>query len=217
MEQANDEKDLKVALKDLKNTSDQIVPIGLEIIEANGCIYTFDLFAHSVLNRGLSLINGFIHAIETENFLCAAPLVRMHLDNLLRFYASYIVDDMGEFAMKVLNGEKIKDLKDKNGNKMTDYYLVKEVTKRLPWVERVYEETCGYVHLSDKHIFNAVAPVKGKEKTIHVHVSGKDKNVPDRLRIEATEIMLEVTKQIFVLMKIWIDHKKTLIVKDVDV
>lgn len=205
---ATQSQELVTTLQELKTISDTIVPVGMESINANGATYVFDLFAHAVLNRSLSIISGFIAAIESENFLCAAPLVRMHLDNLLRYYASQLVDNSSDFAMKVLEGESIRSMKDINGKKMTDSHLVKEVSKKLPWVERVYEETCGYVHLSDKHIFNAVAAIKGK-RTIRVHISGKDENVPDELRTEAVQIMIEVTKQLINLVYGWINYKKS--------
>jgi hypothetical protein len=70
-------------------------------------LYPLDLLAIAVMDRGLSLIFGFIAQIRTNNFTCAAPLVRMHLDNVLRFYAAYISEDPHEFTFKVFEGNHI--------------------------------------------------------------------------------------------------------------
>jgi hypothetical protein len=126
-------------------------------------IYPLDLLTNAIMDRSLSLIFGFTSQIRTNNYLCAAPLVRLHLDNLLRVYASYIVKDPHDFAMKVFKGQHVRNLKDQHGNRMTDKYLVEQLTKEYKWIENVYNETSGFVHFSNKHILSSSEIIDEKE------------------------------------------------------
>ena len=79
----------------------------------------------------------------------------MQLDTALRFYAGFIVHEPHEFAMNVLKGDRIDKMKDKDGNRMTDRYLVTQLANEYPWVEEVYERASNYVHYCLKLIFSA--------------------------------------------------------------
>src|SRR4030042_4221936 len=78
-------------------------------------IYYMDFYALAVINRSISLIRGFSSLIKSRNYLSALHLVRPQMDNLIRFYAAFIVDEPHDFVKRVINGEKIKDLKDQDG------------------------------------------------------------------------------------------------------
>lgn len=64
----------------------------------NSNIFPLDLMGISVSKRSMSLIKGFIEMIRQENFICAAPMLRMQLDNSLRFYAAFLVENPHELA-----------------------------------------------------------------------------------------------------------------------
>ncbi len=144
---------LKGQLK--KNAKDIILVDG-------GNIFSVDLFAISVIHRSLLLIAGFCLLIKKSNFLSAAPIIRLYLDTLLQFYALSIVKDPNEFAMKKLNGKQTNNLKDRDGNKMTDGYLLSQIAKEkeFEWVENVYKETSKFIHFIDKHILSACTKIK---------------------------------------------------------
>ena len=48
-----------------------------------GAVYPLDLLAHAVLHRSLCLVSGFCLLVRSGNFVCAAPLVRLQMDNLI--------------------------------------------------------------------------------------------------------------------------------------
>jgi hypothetical protein len=58
-----------------------------------GDLYGFDLLAVATLNPSMCLLRGFCDLIASENFIAAAPLLRMQLDNCLRFYAGWLVSE----------------------------------------------------------------------------------------------------------------------------
>ena len=59
-------------------------------------LFQFDLLVSAVLNRSLALMNGFQLLIINNNYICAAHLVRLHLDSLMRLSAAWLVDDPNE-------------------------------------------------------------------------------------------------------------------------
>lgn len=136
---------LRVAKKDHLDVAKEMIK--------GGDLFTLDFLAVATLNRSLCLMAGFCTLIKTKNMIAAAPLLRMQLDDCLRFSAAWIVDKPHAFASEVLGGVPIRKLKDRDGNRMTDGYLLKKLAVQYPWVTSVYEHSSGYVHLSDKHAF----------------------------------------------------------------
>ncbi len=61
----------------------------------------------------MSLIKGFVEMIKQENLICAIPLLRLQLDNSLRFYAAFLVENPHELASHFIEGEAIRRLTEK--------------------------------------------------------------------------------------------------------
>ncbi|MBF9252430.1 hypothetical protein I2I11_03915 [Pontibacter sp. 172403-2] len=178
-------------LKRLECFESKVKQSAIVLIQSGKGMYDLDILANAVLNRALSTISGFLLLTRANNFHCAAHLVRTHLDTYLRFTGAWLVEDPHEFARNVLKGEHIRNMKDRTGAKMTDMYLKTKLSQIHPWVEKVYEETSGYIHLSNKHVFNS--SILKDESTSAFSISSEDLFVSDKLRIEATELMIEIT------------------------
>lgn len=196
-------------LSELEGFRRRLFDLGKEMFEPGKVgLYQLDLLATAVMDRGLSLIFGFTSQIRANNFTCAAPLVRMHLDNVLRFYAAYISDDCHEFTMKVFKGEHIRNLKDRDGKKMTDRYLVEKMSIEHPWMQKVYETTSGYVHLSNTHIFNSSRLKDFEKGIIEFSISEQDRWLTKDSKIEATECMIEITEVLYSYLAGWSQTKR---------
>lgn len=179
----------------LRSGIDAQLQLGLRIMNAYGrALYPLDFLSSAVLHRSMSLISGFCEMIEAKNFICAAPLLRLQIDNLLRFYAAFVVTDPHEFAMEVVKGKQVRSLRDASGKKMTDRHLVTLLSKEYDWLERVYEHTSGYIHLSSKHIFNTLGNNGDAEGEIDMYIGQSDNYISDSIRLEAVEGMIEITK-----------------------
>lgn len=147
-----------------------------EVFEAfGGAMYGMDLLAAGALNRSKAHIAGFRDLVQVKNLICAGALLRLQLDTALRFHAAFLVEQPHEFAVAVLGGERVRNLKDRDGKKMTDAYLVEKLGREFDWVPRVYERSSGYVHLSATHLLSAMGPTElhHSEQSISIRVGSR--------------------------------------------
>lgn len=93
------------------------------------------------------------------------------------------------------------------GRYMTDSYLVKVLSAEEPQVSKVYKQTSGYVHLSEKHIFNATRLSSDDKRTLELRIGCGDPFVPDNLYLEAIEAFKATTDLLFRYINGWIFTK----------
>lgn len=183
---------LEEEIKKLESKENQLLEIAKKLNSGN--FYPLDFLSNAVINRSLKLIFGFTTLLKDENFIAASHLVRCHLDNIIRFSASWIVNDPHDFATKVIDGIKIDSLTDKNGKLMKDWYLRNLLNEEHPWITNVYKQSSGYIHFSNKHIFNSIQSVESKERIMQFSFSKKDNDIDENLKIEAIQCMGEITE-----------------------
>lgn len=191
-------------LEDLEKLNDAHLEQGKAIMKAfGGAVYAFDLLSFAVLNRSMSLTSGFITLMRKDNFVAAAPLIRIQLDNFLRYVAGWLVSDPHGFAVKILSGKHIKNIKTKEGKRMTDRFLVDEFSKEFKWIKSVYKNTSGYIHLSDKHMLINITELDSKQRTITSKISDKDDHIPEKFKVEAVVAFTEITKLVLYRTNSW--------------
>lgn len=108
----------------------------------------------SILRRAVDLNNAFITLTDSGNYIAAAPLLRLQLDNMLYCYARTIAANDNDFLVGFMDGSNWKEIIDKDGNKLSDDYLLDLISKRFGTDEfkRVYKESSKFIHLSTSHI-----------------------------------------------------------------
>lgn len=108
----------------------------------------------SILHRAVDLNNAFITLTDSGNYIAAAPLLRLQLDNMLYCYARTIAANDNDFLVGFMDGSNWKEIIDKDGNKLSDDYLLDLISKRFGTDEfkRVYKESSKFIHLSTSHI-----------------------------------------------------------------
>jgi hypothetical protein len=199
--------DVELALKELEITQNELLNSFMRLAQAyGGAVYPLDLLANAVGKRSMALIAGFCSLIRAKNFICAASLVRLHLDTLLRFAAAWMVDNPHEFASAVFDGTHIRKMKDKHGKLMTDQYLVSRLSVDEPWITRVYENTSGYIHLSRTHILSTHGPKEGTGN-LSIVIGTEDEFIPEIRRLEACAAMIHITKLILWYVDGWCKTK----------
>ena len=96
-------------LKDSKNYYFQIIEEYKDVFKRDCNIFYF-LFVTSVVNRSLSINRGFQLLTEDNNYLCAIPLMRMQIDNCIRFFGLELVNSPNDYIENWTKGEKISRL-----------------------------------------------------------------------------------------------------------
>lgn len=104
------------------------------------------------LDRSIRLARGFILMLESRNLSCCGAILRLIIDNCLRLYAINIADDTDSAVNTILTGGKISDLKDKQGKKMSDAYLYKQLEQHDLCISKIYKDASGFIHFSDKAV-----------------------------------------------------------------
>ena len=173
----------------------------------NSKLYTMDLFAWGVNNRALQLCKGFNSLIKDQNYISAIPLIRLQLDNVLRFFASTLVSDYNDFFIHYLDGKQIRDYKDSKGKPLTDNYLAKNLDKYFKGTLQLYKDTSGFIHLSDRHFFASVRRTGNQERTVQMALGNSVDNFSVEQKLDFVNTMFEVSKLVIVIVEQW-RHEK---------
>ena len=148
------------SLDELLKSRNKLLDTTRQMLSAyKGTMYPLDLFAIGAVKRSLSTLSGFKLLIESWNMISARALLRIQLDTALRFYAAYLANDPHDFAMKVIKGEQINKMKDRDKQLMSDAYLVSKMSAELPWLSVVYKNLSGYIHLSGSHMYDSAEKI----------------------------------------------------------
>ena len=183
------------------------------MIEAGGRkLRALDFVAAPVSNRALSLASAYVTLTSTGNYLAAVSLIRLQLDNALRFFAATLVADSDDFALHFLSGKAIRDYADIHGKKLTDNYLAQQLEKCFPGTLSLYRETCGYIHLSEQHVSPTITHTTdawvgmNTPATVGLQVGNMDTFSMEE-KIDFSRTMLEVSKLVLIVLEGW-KHEK---------
>ncbi|MES9949357.1 MAG: hypothetical protein ABW118_10390 [Candidatus Thiodiazotropha sp.] len=149
-------------------------------------MYICDLVMLGLMDRNIGIVESMPKLIEDENIHAFAPLLRVQLDGLLRLHAFRLVENAEDLAHHIIKGNELRGFKDRKGKKLTDRYLVNSLKLELPWVESMYDKLCGWVHLSDTHVFTAATEGKS-EGSIYIGIGRYRQRIPPALIKEAIE------------------------------
>lgn len=202
--------ELNNLLIELKSEDSKLIEIGKNLIEVNG-MTEFTFFCNSILNRTINLNRGYITLVNDNNYIAAAPLVRLNLDSLIRLFASTQSEfDVDTFAKNVRKGDVIRKMKYYKNHKerLTDaklIELIKEI-KGFKWTEQIYEAGSGYVHLSNQHFYSSIKIV-GSDK-VESGIRRTDEFVSEKEKIAGTYYMQQSSKGIRIFINDWIEERK---------
>ena len=192
----------------LDKLDDEFIQSSMRILNAgNGNMYTIDLLSSAVNNRALQLTKGFLVLAKENNFISAIPLIRLQLDNALRFFATTLVSNYNDFFLHYLGGKPIRDYKDAKGQKLTDNYLAKTLDVHFPGALKLYNDTSGHIHLSDRHFFATTAKVNDEDRTIQMAVGPAINNFTEHDKMDFVTTMIEVSKLVIIVVEQWRHHK----------
>lgn len=123
-------------------------------------------FTFSIIHRAIELNRGFKNLCDSNNWITAINLIRLQADNCMRLYALGLVSDRLDFYNRVMKGEHIRNIKDGDGNRMTDSYLAKKLDILYPGFRLLYGNSSGLIHFSKEHIDINNDKIESKEDFI---------------------------------------------------
>lgn len=194
-----DEAYLNEIFEDLYKLETSFLKEASIFLQPNTNTYLLDFYYSAIINRSISLISGFITLSKENNYVSSVPLIRIQIDNCLRFYATTLVNDCDAFFMDFMKGKHVGNIQDGNGKKMHDTYLVEKLDIHFPGIHKLYKNTSGYVHLSNKHAFLQTKIME--ERTIGIRIGNFDfYNIDKKVdfaynMFKASEILLDLVKQ----------------------
>ncbi|NLD46203.1 MAG: hypothetical protein GX660_03250 [Clostridiaceae bacterium] len=165
-----------------------------------------DLCFSALLDRSMKLSRGFSQMIKDKNLTCAGALLRLQMDNCMRLCAIYIAEDEDAVISTIIDGGKISTHKDKQGKKMSDFYLKNQLQQYDDKFSVVYDNASGYVHFSNKAFYQSINPEEGNHISIRVGLENEDK--VNSALIECVEAYLYFTDLFYKLINIAVDSKK---------
>jgi hypothetical protein len=197
------------SLEELENRRNRLLKLTKEMISAfEGKMYGVDIFAIGAVKRAISTAAGFRLLVESWNMICARALLRMQIDTALRFSSVFLVKKPHDFVLEVLKGRQINKLKDKDGNKMTDAYLVSKLATGYSWLPVVYKNLSGYVHLSEHHLFDSIEHINDESRTVSWAITEEDTKFPDFSWTEVVACFNESTDIFIKYLNGWIFTKE---------
>ena len=131
------------------------------VVRVHDPIHPIDHVIATVLKRSVALTQAFLHLWDQGNEFAAMPLIRLQLDSVLRISAFRLVDDSMPLTLHMAEGEEpfhkfeIKDENDKRIG-LRDSDLRAKLKDKYEYLDSIYEQTSGYVHLSRDHLLRVV-------------------------------------------------------------
>jgi len=87
---------------------------------------------------------------------------------------------------------------------------VKTLSRDLPWVDSVYTNTSGFIHLSDRHFYVTLDENKKTDDAleIQIRISATEQALPEEKFFEVTGAYLECTRLIVSYLQAWVARDK---------
>ncbi|OAK53816.1 hypothetical protein A3K89_22110 [Rhodococcoides kyotonense] len=180
--------------------------VGLHVVSAGeGKIFTADLAVMAMLQRGYGVLDALIDAVDNYNMHAAAPLLRLQLDTLFR--VSYMANhaEADSLAIRLLNGEEFRSMRDADGKKLTDGRLQELAAAHHDWAIAVYRETSGWVHFSLSHM--KATTQTGDDGSIFMGIPLRPTVLPVSLWLEVLGAAVQATDEIFEYVRRWAETK----------
>jgi hypothetical protein len=159
-------------------------------------------FMSSAINRAMNINRGFITLTKDDNYSCAIPLMRLMIDNCMRFWGITLVDDKHEYIRVWGSGERISSIKDRNGYKLSDKHLSECFALLYRGVDKTYNDACAFVHFSEQNLYITAKVDKQKERRVDLRIDGYDhfpettKNNIDKWMLYLNNVLIDTIRAI---------------------
>lgn len=175
------------------------------VVEFQNTFYNntdYFFFMSSAINRAMNINRGFTTLTKDDNYSCAIPLMRLMIDNCMRFWGISLVDDKHDYIRVWGSGEKISTIKDRNGKKLTDKHLSECFALLYRGVDKTYNDACAFVHFSEQNLYITAKVDKQKERRVDLRIDGYDhfpettKNNIDKWMLYLNNVLIDTIRTI---------------------
>ena len=183
--------------KILENYRESIIHLGHSKMGQIGDRISYtDFVMLGIIQRSIELTKGILNLMDQWNLLCAAPLIRLQIDTLLRLTYLSSLDDPEEISEKIFKGERINKIKDNEGKKLNDARLRDYARKSFHWIDEVYENTSKFIHFSDKHIFTSIIKLNETDRIAYFVIGNGTKNAKEEDIAFYYDVMIQINEGI---------------------
>jgi len=205
-----DEDKLESCLMQLDSLQQEFLDCTHRIMKAGKSnIHKLDFFALSIINRAISLNKGFKTLMETQNTLSAVGLLRLQLDNLIRYNAIIVCENPFEFMEHILANKSIHEYRE-NNKAFTDNFLAKKLDERFPNSLKLYKHLCNYIHYGYTHVDYIFREKEcPTENSSYSVVVGDNDKFSLKDKIDYTENLINISSNLIALMNRWAKEKDT--------
>jgi hypothetical protein len=174
-------------------------------------LFPCDVLAYSVLERSLHLIKSYRAVVSGGGYSSAIGILRMQLDNILRFHGVALSKNPHQVASDMMQGTPLSKIKDRNGAAMRDARLVELFEKRNPWVRSVYKLASGYIHLSQEHMLHFLSrcPIK-PDGTRDFSIGDEEDHIPIEHKVALNDGFIIVSRGVPQIISQWAEVRNIL-------
>lgn len=185
---------------DYKNIAKNIMKHDTQVMKVN-------LIALSILNRAVSINHAFKTLIKEKNTFAALHLIRIQMDNLIR-YSSILITDNEKFLDYVLEGKPINQFKGSNNKKFSDSYLVQTLSKTFESMPDLYEKYCGFIHFGKEHLDRIKTKSENKQAKFRVEIGNFESYSFEERKVFVIDF-ITISMALYTIIKDWIITKET--------
>jgi len=202
---------LREKYKIIKKIKDKHLRVCEKIMStADGRAYLTDYLVYAILKRSLDTMGAIELLIKRRNITASVALLRLQLDSLLRIIYLAKNENPDIVCYNLLSGKSFRDMKDKNGKKLTDAKLRDYARDLFPWIDEVYENASKLIHLSEKHFFLTIEKMSKNERAMTLCIREGNPNLAESEYLNLIHSLIVITEYILEIAKGWLLTKKTL-------
>lgn len=172
-----------------------------------GCFPPIDFYVDTVLKRAMVINGAYVKLAKTNNYIAAAPYIRMQMDNCINLGAGAMVKDILAYISHFLSGKELYKFKDERKNSLYEKYIVQEMNKRYGSFKQAYEHYNMEVHLSVGHFF--MAHYMDEDNRLNLTLEHGHYHKDDEILAHNKNIYLVNNVLIDVLLEYWLPIKKS--------
>lgn len=172
-----------------------------------GCFAPIDFYVDTVLKRAMVINGAYVKLAKANNYIAAAPYIRMQMDNCINLGAGAMVKDILAYINHFLSGKELYKFKDERKNSLYEKYIVQEMNKRYGSFKQAYEHYNMEVHLSVGHFF--MAHYMDEDNSMNLTLEHGYYHKGEEILAHNKNIYLVNNVLIDVLLEYWLPIKKS--------